>query len=86
MSDTTESLGKAAETLGKSVENFASDAGAAANTVSSGCSGLWDAGLSALELVMDGKSGEAMAVMFSPSLSCYDSVVAAILGLFPFLS
>ncbi|WP_158045112.1 hypothetical protein [Skermanella pratensis] len=86
MSDTTESLGKTAETLGKSVENFASDAGTAANTVSSGCSGLWNAGMSALELVMDGKSGEAMAVMFSPGLSCYDSVVAAIMGLFPFLS
>lgn len=86
MSDTAESVGRAAETLEKSVEKFASDAGAAANTVSSGCSGLWDAGMSALELLMDGRSGEAMAVMFSPSLSCYDSVVAAMMGLFPFLS
>ncbi len=39
-----------------------------------------------LGLAWDGKTTDALAVMFSPTLSCYDSVVAAVMGLFPFLS
>ncbi|EWY40384.1 hypothetical protein N825_36190 [Skermanella stibiiresistens SB22] len=82
MSEAADSLNSAAD----AVSDFAADAGTALNTISSGCSGLWDAGISAFQLALDGRNGEAMAVMFGPSLSCYDSVVAALMGLFPFLS
>jgi hypothetical protein len=82
MNETTENLNKATE----AARHFANDAGTAFNTIAAGCSGLWDAGVSAAGLAWDGKTTDALAVMFSPTLSCYDSVVAAVMGLFPFLS
>jgi hypothetical protein len=82
VNETTENLNKATE----AAHNFANDAGTAFNTVSAGCSGLWDAGFSAVGLAWDGKTTDALAVMFNPTLTCYDSVVAAVMGLFPFLS
>ena len=82
MNETTENLNKATAAARK----FTSDADAAFNTIAAGCSGLWDAGVSAASLAWDGKTTDALAVMYSPTLRCYDSVVAAVMGLFPFLS
>jgi len=82
VNETTENLNKASDAAHK----FASDAGIAFHTIADGCSGLWDAGVSATGLAWDGKTTDALAVMFSPALTCYDSVVAALMGLFPFLS
>lgn len=82
MNETTETLTKATD----AAHDFANDAGTAFNTIASGCSSLWDAGFTAAGLAWDGKTTDALAVMFSPTLTCYDSVVAALMGLFPFLS
>jgi len=82
MNETTENLNKATE----AARGFADDAGTAFNTIATGCSGLWDAGISAAGLAWDGKTTDALAVMFSPTITCYDSVVSAFMGLFPFLS
>jgi hypothetical protein len=82
VNETTENLNKATE----AAHDFANDAGTAFNTIAAGCSGLWDAGVSAVGLAWEGKTTDALAVMFGPTLSCYDSVVAAVMGLFPSLS
>ena len=79
MNDTTEALNKATE----AARHFTNDAGTAFNTIAAGCSG-WDAGVSAASLAWDGKTTDALSVM-SIRPHCYDSVVSAFMGLFPFL-
>jgi hypothetical protein len=82
VNDTTEALNKATE----AARHFTNDAGTAFNTIAAGCSGMWDAGVSAAALAWDGKTTDALSVMYNPTLTCYDSVVSAFMGLFPFLS